>query len=285
MTVDLFKKDYRQMKAQGVKFTPEDIVLLNALAVKVRLSRNAARTTHLPRLAFLPERFGRFGMFGRFIRFCTFQTSQTLVLREPTIAHELWLEQAQRYITIDCDRTFDLIYGYALAHPAEKLPDVFDPKRLIRTVFTWCAKHLAHLTREQLSAAVDYVLFGADWTACEHCSIGRLDDCKIESPNHPITQSSNPSPTIGLLTEARAIRLPISLDDAKRMTASELDEAITRCLAKDRKLDFDAEYNRAMGEYVRARNAIRKRSAKAPTEASTESRPTSHSNGSSLQGE
>ena len=43
------------------------------------------------------------------------------------------------------------------------------------------------------------------------------------------------------------------------MTASELDEAITRCLAKDHKIDFDAEHNRAMGEYVRARNAIRKR--------------------------
>ena len=69
------------------------------------------------------------------------------------------------------------------------------------------------------------------------------------------------------------------------MTASELDEAITRCLAKDHKIDFDAEHNRAMGEYVRARNAIRKRSAKAPTEAPTESQKTSPSNGSSSQGE
>lgn len=64
MIADIFKKDYRQMTAQGVKFTPEDIVLLNALAVKVRLTQNAARTTHLPRLAFLPGKFGRFGKFG-----------------------------------------------------------------------------------------------------------------------------------------------------------------------------------------------------------------------------
>ena len=60
MIADLFRKDYRQMTAQGVTFTPEDIVLLNALAVKVRLSQNAARTTHLPRLAFLPGRFQSF---------------------------------------------------------------------------------------------------------------------------------------------------------------------------------------------------------------------------------
>ena len=45
MIADIFKKDYRQMTAQGVKFTPEDIVLLNALAVKVRLTQNAARTS------------------------------------------------------------------------------------------------------------------------------------------------------------------------------------------------------------------------------------------------
>ena len=253
MIADLFRKDYRQMKAQGVKFTPEDIVLLNALAVKVRLSQNAARTTHLPRLAFLPRRRGVFAaLFGK-----------EVVLREPTIAHEMWLEQAQRYITVDSDRTFDLLYGYALAHPAEKLPDIFDPKRLIRKVFTWCARHLAHLTREQLSAAVDYCLFGADWKACERGPEKSKSEVEVEQRN--LTDSTvglraSTSATIGLLTEARAIRLPISLDDAKRMTASELDEAITRCLAKDHKIDYDAERNRAMGEYVRARNAIRKRS-------------------------
>lgn len=251
MTVDLFKKDYRQMTAQGVKFTPEDIVLLNALAVKVRLSRNAARTTHLPRLAFLPKR--RSGILSVFER--------EIVLREPTIAHELWIEQARQYVTIDSDRTFDLIYGYALSRPASRLPDAFDPKRLIRKVFTWCARHLAHLTFEQLDSAVDYVLFGADWTACERGPEKVKDEGEGEQMNVPSSLHLNPSPspTIGLLTEARALRLPISLDDAKRMTASELDEAITRCLAKDHKLDFDAAYHRAHGEYVRARNAIMKR--------------------------
>lgn len=245
MTVDLFKKDYRQMKAQGVKFTPEDIVLLNALAVKVRLSRNAAHTTHLPRLAFLPK--GGSGLLTAF--------KKEIVLREPTIAHELWLEKATRFIKMDNDRSFDLLHGYALSLPAEKLVSADDPKRLIRTVFTFAKRHLDHLTRNQLSAAVDYVLFGADWTACEHGPKNTVPEAsRLAGAGDP------PSPTIGLLTEARAIRLPITLDDARRMTASELDEAITRCLAKDHKLDFDAEHHQAMGEYVRARNAIRKRS-------------------------
>ena len=273
MIADTFRKDYRQMTAQGVKFTPEDIVLLNALAVKVRLTQNAARTTHLPRLAFLPKRGS--GLLTAF--------RKDVVLREPTIAHEMWIEQTTRYIKMDSDRAFDLLHGYALAHPAEKLPDIFDPKRLIRKVFTWCARNLAHLTREQLSAAVDYCLFGADWTAGERGPEKSKSEVEVEQRNGSSAVRLEPStsPTIGLLTEARAFRLPISLDDAKRMTASELDEAITRCLAKDNKIDFDAERNRAMGEYVRARNAIRKRSEKAATEASPESRQTQPSNGSS----
>ena len=293
MIADLFRKDYRQMTAQGVKFTPEDIVLLNALAVKVRLSQNAARTTHLPRLAFLPGRLRSCvveKLRGFIRRLLNSSTSQplNLVLREPTIAHEMWLEQAQRYVTVDSDRTFDLLYGYALAHPAEKLPDIFDPRRLIRKVFTWCARNLAHLTREQLSAAVDYCLFGADWTAGERGPEKSKSEAEVEQrdlTDSTVGLRASTSPTIGLLTEARAIRLPITLDDAKQMTASVLDEAITRCLAKDHRIDWDAERHRAMGEYVRARNAIRKRSAKAATEASPERRQTQPSNGSSSGGE
>ena len=269
MIADTFRKDYRQMTAQGVKFTPDDIVLLNALAVKVRLSQNAARTTHLPRLAFLPKR--RSGILAAF--------EKEVVLREPTIAHEMWIEKAARYITVDSDRTFDLLYGYALSRPAEKLVSTENPKRLIRAVFMFAARHLAFLTREQLSSAVDYCLFGADWTVGER------------GPKKPADKSSTAetakecaSPTIGLLTEARAIRLPITLDDAMRMTASELNESITRCLANEHKIDYDAEYHRAMGEYVRARNEIMKRSEKAATEASPESRTTSPSNGSNPQG-
>ena len=240
MTTDLFKKDYRQLTAQGVKFTPEDIVRLNALAVKVSLSRRAASNAHLPRLAFLPRLGWRRG---------------EIVLREPTIAHELWLEQVSTYINIYDERNFYFVYGFMLSRQAEKLPDAFRARRVIRKVFTYAAKRLALYTPAQLSAAIDYVLFGADWKTCEH------------GPTNPV--SSAPSPTeeeetastvLGLLAESRAIRLPITLAEARQMTASELAEAILRAKKKDGKFDEDASYHQAMGEYVRARNEIRKRS-------------------------
>jgi len=124
-------------------------------------------------------------------------------------------------------------------------------------VFTFAARELAPLTREQLSAAVDYVLFGADWT------VGEVGPAKEKADGESRTTSlisQPPSPTIGLLTEARALLLPITLDDAKRMTASELDEAICRALLKDRKIDPDEMRKIALGEYVRAREEVRRRS-------------------------
>ena len=91
------------MVAQGVKFTLDDDILLNALAVKVRLSQNAARTTHLPRLAFMPR-----DSWWR----------APLVLREPTIAHDLWLEMAGRWIDTSRDASFLFLHAFALSRRA-----------------------------------------------------------------------------------------------------------------------------------------------------------------------
>ena len=57
----------------------------------------------------------------------------------------------------------------------------------------------------------------------------------------------------------RMLRLPITLDEAKGMTASELTEAINRAWDLDGKFDPKAAHMRAFGEYVRAREEIRAR--------------------------
>jgi len=246
-----FKKDYAQMTAQGVEFTPEDIVRLNALAVKVRLSQDAAQTVHLPRLAFL----------GR------------LTLREPTIAHELWIEEAARWIDTNDDRNFLWLHGYALSQKAEKLPDAFNPKKLVKAVYRFAGKRLCGFTHEQLTSAVEYVLFGANWIVGERGPEKSKSGVEVEERTEKPAlrlglQTSTPSPTIGLLVNARAMRLPITLDDAKRMTASELEEAIVRARIHDEDYDRDRMRNEAFGEYVRAREEIRARSK--PTEEKPE---------------
>jgi len=231
MLSDVFQRDYRQMTAQGVTFTPEDIVRLNALAVKVKMSADAARTVALPRLVFLPK-----DSIWR----------APLVLREPTVAHDLWLEMCERYFDTSKDEVFLFLHAFALSRHPGRLPDPTKPRKVVRAVRSFAAKRLATFTRAQLQGAVEYALFGADWT------VG-------ESADKVGGESRSTSPTIGLLTECRILRLPITLDDAKRMTASELEEARMNALKADGRFDIDAARNRAFGEYVRARNEIRAR--------------------------
>ena len=244
---DQFLKDYRQMTARGVTFTPEDIVLLNALSVKARLSRTAARDVHLPRLAFMPR-----DSWWR----------APLVLREPTIAHDLWIEMAERWVDTSRDENFLFLHAFALSRHPGRLPDANSPRKVIREVFTFAGKRLAKFTRAQLGAAVEYALYGADWTVGAHgpdkCGVGSAECGDAELS---IQRSAHPSPTIGLLTDCRMLRLPISLDDAMRMTASELTEAINRCWDQiEGKFEAKRAHSRAFGEYVRAREAIRARS-------------------------
>ena len=244
MVSDIFLKDYRQYTARGVTFTPQEIVRLNALAVKVKLSQRPYGPAALPRACFLGK----------------------MVFREPTIAHELWLEQAGRFIDIRDARNFYLVHGFALSHlDPNDLPDAFKPEKLIKTVFRFAAKMLVGFTHDQLADAIDYCLYGADWTA------GENPPRKVESSSgDPATASDrldNSSPVLGHILRAKAKRLPISLDEAKRMTCSELIETINRADHADGLIDQKSERHTAMGDYVRTRDEI---IAKKSCEPSTE---------------
>lgn len=238
MITDQFKKDYRQLVAQGVEFTPEDIVRLNALSVKARLSRTAAHSVHLPRLAFMPR---------------DSWWHAPIVLREPTIAHSLWLERAAEFIDPVKGRNWLFLHGFALSRRADALPDAAKPRKVISAVYGFAKKRLARFTEDQLSAAVDYALYGADWTACEFAP-----QKKPETEDDG-RDPGRPSPTIGLLTSARVMRLPITLDEARGMTSSELQEAIMRGLDWDERFDPDRSHAKAFADYVRAREEIRNR--------------------------
>ena len=235
MLADLLKKDIRQYAAKGVNFTPEDIVRLNALAVQVKLAQHPCTGVHLPRCVFLPP---------------TSHWGGELVLREPTIAHELWLEEAQRWIDISKGVNFLYLHGFALSFvDPEDLPDAYDRKAVIRRVFVFAAKRLVRYTRQMLSDAIDYILFGADWMAGE-------SPVPPVAPVPPVPSPETESPALGLICRARAMRLPITLDDAKRMTASELAEAVCEARVSDEDFDARADRNHAMGAYVRTRDAI-----------------------------
>lgn len=254
MTSDQFRKDYRQMTAQGVVFTPDDIVRLNALSVKTQLSATAARDVHLPRLAFLPR-----DSWWR----------APIVLREPTIAHDIWLEMAARWIDVEREDCFLFLYAFALSRHPGRLPDAERPKTVAEEVFAFARKRLYKFTRTQLRSAVDYALYGADWTVGEHGPARSTDPDRGDDRD---ASGAPPSPTIGLLTECRMMRLPITLDDAMRMTSSELTEAINRAWDQDGKFQPKRAHAKAFGDYVRAREEIRARSIRSNSPQSTRGR-------------
>ena len=238
----MFRRDFAAFRAQGLDPSPEDVVRLNALAVRVRLAAGAPRAAHLPRLAFMPR---------------DSRWRAPLVLREPTVAHELWLEQAARLIDCDDARNWLLVNAFALARPADALPDAFAPRKVVRAVFRFAAKRLVRFTSEQLYAAVEYCLFGADWTAGEAGGARRRGG----DADDPVRQLADveSSPTLGLLAEARALRLPLSTDDAKRLTASELAEAVRAAQLREGIVCRDDLKDGALADYVRAREEIRAR--------------------------
>ena len=236
MVADLFTKDYRQMSAQGVKFTPADIIRLNALAVKVKLSARPVGAAHLRRAVFWGD----------------------LTFREPTIGHDMWIERVSSYISLSADRNFRTVHAYALTRDHSELPDPYKSSICIKAVFGFAKKNLSAMTSSLLADIIDYVLFGADWTA------GEVAPPKPSTPNPQLaTLNSEPSsPALGVYLGATARRIGLSLDDAKRLTASEILEVVTRADISDRRFDADAERNAALAAYVRAREEIRGRGTK-----------------------
>ena len=233
MISDTFRHDYERMTAEGVKFTPEDIIRLNALALKVKLSGKAFGAAHLPRAIFLDDG----GVFRA-----------PLVLRQPTLAHELWIERTGAFMNLADNRTFRLVYAFALSREAIALPSPLDRRRVVKAVFSFASRRLGRLTYRQLADAIDYVLFGPDWMAGE-----------IPPSRAAHTPSDQTSPALGVMIGAVARRLALSLDDLGRLTCDELTEAVQRARYYDDDFDAQEEMKARRGDYVRAREEIRAR--------------------------
>ena len=228
MVSDLFMKDYRAMTASGVEFTPEDVVRLNALAVKIKVAANPLRSVNLPRVCWLTPK---------------------IVLREPLLGHEMWLERVGTYIDLGAHRNFQFVHAFALSRDWADLPDPLNPKRVIAKVFAFAKRRLLGIAEPALGAALDYVLFGADWTAGEFAPARRG-----ETEADPLK-----SMALGVWTAAGARRIPLTLGEAKNLTASQILEAVDRADALEGKTDADGARHRALADYVRAREEVRAR--------------------------
>ena len=232
MVSSLFRKDYAALTARGVEFSLDDVIRLNALALK-------AKEAEMPN-------------FGTSVRRVLFLDGWTL--REPTVAHELWLEAVARHFDMANDRVFQFVYAFALSREADDLPSTLNPARCIRKVFAFAKKRLVKLTGAALTEALEYVLFGLDWTACEYAPAEKpKDECAHILPR------PKKSPMLGILSGMMARRLNVTLEDAKKMSVAELCDLTLRTDVRDGKYDAKCAHTSALKDYYRALAEIKAR--------------------------
>lgn len=225
----MFRQDWNKMLAEGLKPTVDDAIHLNALAVRAKHAGRPFSHAHLRRTVYL---------------------TRGIELREPTIAHEIWIEKVARYIDINDNLNFHLLHAYALSREARRLPNPDAATRVAFLVFHFARKIEREVTRETLADAVDFVLFGSSWT------VGELPPPRRSAADAEVEDYS---PTVGIVLHAISRGISITLDDAMRMTASELLEAASGAASAAGSDDPDRERNDALGDYFAARTEILER--------------------------
>ena len=146
MVSDTAMSDINKLVAEGLKPTPQDIIRLNALALKIERHESCAMSLfNLPRVAFLGN----------------------IILREPTLGHEIWLAEVERICDMDDILTNLAVTAYACSViDAKDLPEL--DKRKIFIAVEKFKETISGYTPRQIVAATRYVIDGNDATTGEY---------------------------------------------------------------------------------------------------------------------
>lgn len=137
------KEDIEQLQDEGLKPTVEDIIRLNAVALKFEAAKKKHCTTDiymLPRIA---------------------QISDSVYFRQPTVGHEIWLKKVSEYVDTEDLQTVIALQAYCLSRGHDELPDAYDKDKVNSEIRDFIGK-LSDFTEDQIFAALDYVRNGCD---------------------------------------------------------------------------------------------------------------------------
>lgn len=137
MTSKLAKSQIELWQKEGLKPTVDDIVLLNNLGIAIERGSDMFSFAACPRIAFLGD----------------------CILREPTVAKRIWIDEAQRLFA----NTFETkiyVTAYALGTADNELPSLYSKKKIEDAVKKFRDEVIMPCTSTQILAAIDYVLIG-----------------------------------------------------------------------------------------------------------------------------
>lgn len=218
-------EDIEELEEKGIRLTPEEVIRLNALGVRAERNPDASSLLCPQRCAFLGD----------------------IVFREPTIGHEIWLESMSIGFNDDDMQTVFLLRSFALSMDADKLP-MLAPNRIKPKIIEFAKNSLKDFTLRQIVSTINYVMTGCDPDSEEFCTKDEDEKCDLD-----FTLKSIP---VGIIHEAQAMKLGISLYDMKNMTMSELQGVTLR--AKELNGFEVSEQNKriAVGDYYKTKQEI-----------------------------
>lgn len=214
-----------EMKAAGLQPSYADIIRLNVLGLRLEAARKkyiVDSTYNLPRVA---------------------AVSDKLSFRQPTIGHEIWLEKIERFIDKGDFNTLLAVKAYALSRPQGELADPDSLSTLRRAVEAFC-ESCKDLSRDQIYAAIEYVIFGSDQGVGVHAA--HRPDPGDDDDDFADYDSCV---SLGVLNEGRAVLWGITAADMRSMTRRELEDVIRRAYVFHGVKGNDGEIDRLEGSF------------------------------------
>ena len=199
-------EDAERLAREGTPLTPREIVRLNALGLRMERGETECFAAALPRVAFLGD----------------------VCLREPTLGHEIWLDDARRYADFTDVDTSLAMHAMALAiNDPDDLPPL--SKAGIFCAMMRFKKLVRAFTPRQIAAACRWVTEGNDPRSGEYA---------------PPRKGEKP------LDESYSVAVGVLLDGvARHMTRAQLWRVEVDAL-KRRNRDFDESVKEdARGDY------------------------------------
>ena len=242
-------EDIEALRADGIDVPPREVVRLNALGLRVERGPYSAELSAAPRVAFVGG----------------------CVLREPTLGAEMWLRQTFDAFDGDDGQTYFSLRVLSCLVPWRELPDP-SAERAVRKAIKSAMKSLGDATVRQVSDALEW------------CIDGRLPETGEKPPPRPSDGEGTDneadelperySPEFGLFHRGMAVRIGTAAD-MKDMTysamlaACERAEELATVSAFAGGRDRKAEKSEALGDYMRALDAVRQDNRERMKAAST----------------
>lgn len=229
MVSKLAKEDIEQLIADGLMPSVNDVVKLNALGLAVeKSSTSAEQLFYMPRTAYLGD----------------------VVLRQPTLGHEIWLDEVAQIMDMGDEMTNLAVTAYACSvFDSDDLPKPSKKIKIVTELVKF--KHsIRKFTIQQIVAATRYVCDGNDAELYEYPI---SQDKGVQLPKEVV------SIPVGILLDGISIGLPITLGEAKRMTQSKYQFIVKRFMKSHGMTNDKYSKEDAKGDYFVTLHAIKER--------------------------